>query len=103
MSDELANMAEALMDAVCDGGTDEATCGFCGQKYGDTGNFDDSVSVGYLAGVRVVHVCRCEGFMKYARFVLAHRHQLSSALRSFAAEQVRDAERLSKTIEEAGR
>jgi len=99
---QLSMMADCLMEAVCDGGTDAAECGFCGKEYGTPvaeGQVpNETVGVGELAGTLVVHCCRCDGVMKYAQFVLAHRHALSGALRRFADMQRREAERLSREL-----
>jgi hypothetical protein len=102
---DLENMICCLMEVVCNIGTDTATCGFCGKKYGEAvpdGKVpDESVSVGELDGVTVVYTCRCERIQQYARFLIRHRFDLPGILRKFALIQQENARFLKQKVDEA--
>lgn len=103
ISEQLNDMADCLLRAACGVGTDEATCGFCGKQYGEAvpeGTVPDiSIGTGEIAGTIVVEGCKCEGLLKYARFVLSHRYILADAIRAFAIRQKQKAEELKKILD----
>ena len=106
---ELPEPSKYFVDAVCDGGTPKAVCGFCGRTHFTSGpGFDmddgeidrlramavtepgryiedganDSVAVGEIDGYEVVWNCPCRRLSKYERFIWGNRRVILEYLRA---------------------
>ena len=102
MNEDLRTMAECLADAVCGIGIDHVVCGFCGKEFGEVVPEgcapEKTVGTGELAGHIVAWPCRCDGFLRYARFLLVHRYHIAEALRAFAKRQAAASEQLTHAL-----
>lgn len=124
MSDD--DIIESFLDAVCDGGTPVADCGFCGKTFfaGD-GDFMDegelekleakaaaapdkyeavdagSVSYGHIFGRQVVWHCRCEKVKSNALTIWARRHTLLEFFSNARAKMANATSRLDEAMKGA--
>jgi len=118
----MSDLIQCLEDAICNGGTPVAYCGFCGKVYyNSNGEFmdenelddlekkrvknpkkyipkDGTISHGHFAGREYVWGCRCAEFLKYADFIWYNRFTIADYFRRRSRLELVDAQTQSNLL-----